>query len=141
MKGLKRINSCFLIFMTLLLLSCQESREERYARETREYTERNCPQTITKDGIIVLDSLVYTKPSKHPEGLVTYFYSVNADSTAISFIKEDRKRLYDSLLESVKANVDLKKMKDDGITIRHIYRKGDSHQLVLEFLFTEKDYQ
>lgn len=129
------------MLMALLLLSCQESREERYAREMREYTARNCPQTITQDGIVVLDSLVYTKPLKHPEGLVTYFYSVNADSTAISFIKADRERLYDSLLEAVKANVELKKMKDDGITIRHIYRTGDSHQLILEFLFTENDYQ
>jgi len=126
--------------MALLLLSCQESREERYARETREYTERNCPQIITQDSIIVLDSLVYHRSSKYPEGLVTYYYSIHTDSTNISIIKAERERLHDSLLGAVKANVDLKKMKDDGITIRHIYRTGDKHQLVFDFIFTEKDY-
>lgn len=141
MNGFKRFRVCVLLVVALMLSSCQESRKERYACEMREYTARNCPQTITQDGIIVLDSLVFQCPTQHPEGMVTYFYSVHTDSTKITLLKAERERLYTSLLEAVKANVDLKKMKDDGVTIHHIYRTGDTHQLVFDFFFTKKDYQ
>lgn len=129
------------IAILLLAASCQESKEKKYARELREYTERNCPMPVTPEGVVVLDSLNYSHPQGASVGLVTYFYSVNTDSAGVSGLRAQRERLYASLLAAIKDNVDMKKMKDDGLTIRHIYRLADTGDTVLDFRFTAKDYQ
>ena len=43
----------------LLLTACQESLEDRCARETKEYTRKNCPAKM--DNNIVLDSLTFER--------------------------------------------------------------------------------
>lgn len=141
---MRRKDALFAITIPLLLLiltSCQESKEKRYARELREYTERNCPQTITPEGTVVLDSLNFSHPQDTSPGIVTYFYSVNTDSTGVASLLAQREKLYASLLQAIKDNVDMKKMKDDRLTIRHIYRLAETGTTVLDFRFTAKDYK
>lgn len=139
----RKVTHLALVFPLLLLIltSCQESKEKRYARELREYTERNCPQPITPEGTVVLDSLNYSHPQGTSRGVVTYFYSVKTDSTGVESLQAQREKLYASLLQAIKDNVDMKKMKDDGLTIRHIYRLAETGATVLDFRFTAKDYK
>lgn len=126
----------------LLSQSCQESREDRYAREAREYTERNCPQTITSDGVVTLDSLCYSIPdTEEPEGMLTYYYSVHTDATGVAVLLAQRDKLYASLLSAIKNNVDMRKTKEDGLTIRHLYRTDSQIDPIFDFRFTKEDYQ
>lgn len=126
----------------LLAVSCQESKEKRYAREAQEYTERNCPQPITSDGVVVLDSLCYSSPGGDtPNGMLTYHYSVNTDATGVALLLAQRDRLYNSLLNAIKNNVEMRKTKEDGLTIRHIYRTSNQAEPVFDFYFTQQDYQ
>ena len=71
----------------LALSACQESLEDRAAREAKEYTEKNCPVQINE--AIVTDSMTFDKQTL----TLHYYLSVKgpADTTAIanSEIKED----------------------------------------------------
>ena len=51
----------FMLLLSGLLLSCQESLEDKCAREAKEYTEKKCPAPIGEN--IVIDSIIIT-PSK-----------------------------------------------------------------------------
>ena len=51
-----------MIVAGMLLVACQESLEERCAREAKEYTQKNCPRHI--DTEIVLDSMTFDKDSR-----------------------------------------------------------------------------
>ena len=48
-----------IVFATLALfmVSCQESLEDRCAREAKEYTDKNCPAKM--DTNIIMDSLTF----------------------------------------------------------------------------------
>ena len=45
--------------MTLLLTGCQETLEERGAREARDYTEKHCPAPVARD--VTMDSMTFDK--------------------------------------------------------------------------------
>jgi len=141
MRNKTSLSALFLPLLLLVLASCQESKEKKYTRKLREYTERNCPIPVTPEGVVVLDSLNYSRPKDAGVGLVTYFYSVNTDTAGEASLQAQREKLYASLLAAIKDNVDMKKMKDDGLTIRHIYRLAATGATVLDFRFTAKDYQ
>ena len=49
----------FLLAIVALLVACQESLEDRCAREAKEYTEKKCPTLVIKD--VTLDSLRFEK--------------------------------------------------------------------------------
>ena len=118
------------------LASCQESKMERFERETAEYTKKNCPQRINDD-VIILDSLVF-----HNDGSLNYinYYSVHADSVQVAYLKECKGELNESLLKGVINSVELKNVKATGLNIIHRYYTADTHQLIFEFCFTPKDY-
>ena len=67
-KTMKKI--IIMIVAGILLAACQESLEERCAREAKEYTQKNCPRHI--DTEIVLDSMTFDKDS-HTIG---YYYTL-----------------------------------------------------------------
>ena len=48
-----------LAVITLLSASCQESLEERCARESREFNEKKCPAKVAED--VMLDSLIFER--------------------------------------------------------------------------------
>lgn len=119
-----------------LTTACQESRMERFERETAEFTRKNCPQRIDDD-VIILDSLVF-----HNDGSLNYinYYTVFADSLQVDYLKERRGELRESLLKGVINSVELKNVKAAELNIIHRYYTADTHQLIFEFRFTPKDY-
>jgi nitrous oxide reductase accessory protein NosL len=57
-----------ILMMTALLAGCQETLEERAARESRDYTEKHCPAHIAYQ--VTMDSMTFDKAS-HTFG---YYY-------------------------------------------------------------------
>lgn len=122
----------------LSLTSCQESKTERFERETAEYTKKNCPQRIGNDDVIVLDSLVF-----HDDGTLNYinYYSVNADSAEVEYLISQKETLRQSLLNGIINSVELKNVKASGLNIIHRYYTADTHEEIFEFTFTSEDYR
>ena len=47
----------------MLLTSCQESLEDRCAREAKEFTEKNCPRAVDKEIVLDCSDLEYISSS------------------------------------------------------------------------------
>ena len=118
----------------LLFTACQESLEERCARECKEYTKKKCPVLIAKD--IYLDSLTFT-PSNQ---LLSYYYTVEGVLDDAEFLKQRDFR--GMLLKELKRSTGDKLYKDAGYSFRYVYFSGKHKgtQLV-EATFHKSDYQ
>lgn len=136
---MKKLFLLFIAVFALIIItqSCQESKMERFVRETADYTKKNCPQRIGNDNIIVLDSLVF-----HDDGTNNYinYYSVNADSTQKEYLISMKQDLRSALLNGIINSVELKNVKSAGLNIVHRYYTADTHDSIFEFVFTPKDY-
>ena len=130
--------ACITTVITLSMTSCQESKPERFERESREYTERKCPQRVTPDGSVVLDSLVYHKEC--PDDII-YYYSVDATDDVVVKLQMQKEELRKQLLSSINSSVDLKNIKAAGLTIIYLYRNKATQQELLKFSFTKNDYK
>ena len=133
-RALKSIALVLIACFFLCLTSCQESKKERFTREAREYTERNCPQRITADGTIILDSLVYDDSNT-----MTYYYSVVSDSSQIELLREEQEELRKNIRSGIINSVELKHVKEERVTIVHNYRSTLGEE-IFNFTFTPEDY-
>ena len=138
------LTSCALLFM-LVLTSCQESKQERLEREARELTEKNCPQRITPDGTVILDSIVYHNDSSNE---IKYYYTVNTDNDGVLALQLQKKELERQLLSGINNSIDLRHVKEMGVTIVHYYNRTVTDSVgppktenILTFEFTKNDYQ
>lgn len=118
----------------LLLVACQETMDERCAREAREYTEKNCP-TLVGEGV-TMDSLIFDQPTR----TLTYNYTVEGRIDSAEILQQyDMKAL---LLKELKNSTSMKAYKEAGYNFRYVYysakKKGKKQ---LEATFREKDYQ
>ena len=118
----------------LLFTSCQESLEERCARECKEYTKKICPVLVTKD--VYLDSLTFDA-SDH---LMAYYYTVEGVlDNAEALVQHDLRGM---LLKELKNSSNLKLYKDEGYNFRYTYfstkEKGTK---LFEATFRKSDYR
>ena len=118
----------------MLLISCQESLEDRCAREAKEFTEKNCPRAVDKE--IVLDSMTFEK-STHT---ISYLYTLNG--TLDDPQRIDSTHFRELLLMEVKNSTNLKLYKDEGYAFRYAYysQKNNGTKL-FEATFRESDYR
>ena len=125
-----------LVFATLVLFmaSCQESLEDRCAREAKQYTAKNCPVRMDKN--IIMDSLTFEKATH----TLHYYYRLTglADKDgALDSI--DAKSL---LKNELKNSTSMKTYKDNGYNFAYTYHsEKDPNKVVFEAIFTEKDYK
>ncbi len=125
-----------LVFATLVLFiaSCQESLEDRCAREAKQYTAKNCPVRMDKN--IIMDSLTFEKATH----TLHYYYRLTglADKDgALDSI--DAKSL---LKNELKNSTSMKTYKDNGYNFAYTYQsEKDPKKVVFEAIFTEKDYK
>ncbi len=127
----------FSAFVLLLASSCQESLEDRCAREAKEFTEKHCPIVLdktTKD--IVMDSMTFDRQSH----TVSYCYSLRGRLDNDSLYKNNEP--FEQLLMNVKNSQDLQLYKDAGYNFRYVYysTKEKGTQLY-EATFHQSDYQ
>lgn len=118
------------VFMT----SCQETLEERGAREAREYTEKKCPIPVAK--MVMMDSMTFDK-STHT---FSYHYTLSGTLDDTTVIRRNNSSM--PLLQQVKNSTNLKIFKDAGYSFRYIYRSTKQKGFVLfDVTFTPKDYE
>ena len=127
-----------LLVFTIVLVAlsgCHESLEDRAARETKEYTEKNCPTPTVN--FTRMDSITFDKSSR----TVNYYYTLcdKADDTEI--INKQKDELRKTLLKSLKASTQLKVYKQPGFNIKYVYHSEKSPSTTLfEAEYTKKDY-
>jgi hypothetical protein len=116
------------------MASCQESLEDRCAREAKQYTAKNCPVRMDKN--IIMDSLTFEKATH----TLHYYYRLTglADKDgALDSI--DAKSL---LKNELKNSTSMKTYKDNGYNFAYTYHsEKDPKKVVFEAIFTEKDYK
>ena len=125
-----------LVFATLVLFttSCQESLEDRCAREAKEYTAKNCPAKMDQN--IIMDSLTFEKQTH----TLHYYYRLTgvADREG-SLDSIDAKKL---LKDMLKNTTSMKTYKDNGYSFAYTYHsEKDPKKVLFETTFTEEDYK
>lgn len=123
----------YIAIATLFLMACQESYEDRCAREAKEFTLKKCPAQINQNTII--DSMTFDKQAL----TVSYYYTLTGAADNMMAIKQTNPR--ELLLNEVKNATALKGARDHGYNIRYIYHSTANKGMVLfETTFTFKDY-
>ena len=84
-----------LTLIAVLFAACQESLEERCAKEVSLYNKKNCPAKLSEN--IFMDSVAF-EPSTHT---ISYYYTLTgvADTT----LTEKQQEVKDALLNELKA--------------------------------------
>ena len=114
------------------MASCQESLEERAAREAREFTRKNCPMKI--DEGLTTDSLVFDEPTLTLHYCMTL--SGKLDTTAI--LKDEMRR---SMVDNVKGNMALRPYKEAGYSFMYtFYSEKHKGMKIFETKIAKKDY-
>ena len=119
--------------LALLFAACQESLEDRCAREAKEYTAKNCPARMDQN--IILDSLTFERDTH----TLHYYYRLTglADKEGALDSLEAIKTLKDGL----KNTTAMKTYKDNGYNFAYTYHsEKDPQKVLFEATFTEKDY-
>ena len=125
--------SLTLLAAILLLTACQETLEERCAREARIYSEKNCPVPIGKGTII--DSLTFDAATH----TITYCYTLSGELDDSAIINDNNPT--EEMLKQVKNNMSLKPYKDAGYNISYVYYSTKNKGTRLfEATFHKSDY-
>ena len=126
--------SVVLLAISTLFIACQESLEERCAREAKTYTEKHCPVRVAAD--IVFDSMSFDKTSH----IISYAYTVQGVLDDADIINRNMPR--ERLLMEVKNSTHLNLYKEAGYSFRYVYysakKKGTQ---LFEATFRQSDYK
>lgn len=122
------------MIVAAMLTACQESLEDKCAREAKAYTEKNCPAPVGENTTI--DSLTFERGTH----TIHYYYTLsgNADNPDVV----SRVNVKKVLLDEVKNATSMKAYKDAGYNITYTYQSAKNKNVKLfEATFTKKDYQ
>lgn len=123
-----------LITLAALLAACQETLEERGAREARDYTEKHCPAPIAHQ--VTMDSMTFDISSH----TFSYCYTLSSTLDDTAYIRQNNPR--DMLLQQVRNSTNLKLYKDAGYNFRYVYNSTKLKGVKLfDETFKPKDYQ
>ena len=121
--------------LTLTLAACQESLEEKAAREAREFTEKNCPSPVAEN--MVIDSMTYEPATRT---LHYYYRLVGFDDVKKLWENESEARR--QLLYGLKNATAFKVYKDAGFRFAYTYYLDqNTGEIVYDFTFDKSEYQ
>ena len=124
----------FIIVSALLITSCQETLEQRCAREAKEYSEKHCPAPIAKG--VTVDSMSFDVATH----TLTYSYTLSCVVDDPAVISRNNPR--EDMLQQLKNATAMKPYKDAGYNFRYIYYSSkDKGKKLFEATFHEKDYR
>lgn len=125
----------FFAFAAVLLLSaCQESLEQRCAREAMEYSKKNCPAPIAKG--VTIDSMSFDVATH----TLIYSYTLEGVIDDTATIRKNNPR--EQMLQQLKNATAMKPYRDAGYNFRYTYYSTkDKGQKLFEATFQEKDYR
>ena len=118
----------------LLATACQESLEERAAREAREMTETKCPMPVGDN--LLLDSVAFDIPSLTQ----SQYFSVHGELDDDSLFKSvDTRSL---LLNELRNAPSYRPLMERGVAFRYVYYShSDADKVLLELTLTPDDYR
>ncbi len=114
--------------------ACQESLEQKAAREAELYTRKNCPAQMTDN--IIIDSMTF-EASTHT---LHYYYTLTgvADSAGVLNPNDARQ----ALLAGLKNTTSMGAYKEAGYQFVYTYRSQKNPETVyFETVFSKKDYE
>lgn len=129
-----------LLFTTALLLltACQESLEEKAAREAREVTESKCPMPIGDN--MYLDSIVFNIPTLTQTQYFRFTGNSDNDSTVENIVSNND--LKGTLVKELKNTPSYKALMNKGISFRYIYGStAEPEKTYIDITVTKEDYQ
>ncbi|UKK63891.1 hypothetical protein L6473_08620 [Prevotella communis] len=129
-----------LLFATALLLltSCQESLEEKAAREAREVTVSKCPMPIGDN--MYLDSIVFDIPTLTQTQYFRFTGNSDNDSTVENIVSNND--LKGTLVKELKNTPSYKALMNKGISFRYIYGStAEPEKTYIDITVTKEDYQ
>ena len=124
---------CVIGLFAIIFAACQESLEDRCAREAKEYTRKNCPSKIEKN--IIIDSLTFDRETH----TLHYYYTLTgvADREDINEKINGRQVVMDVLKNSTAMKV----YKENHYNFTYTYRsEKDPSKILIEVTLTDKDY-
>ena len=119
--------------ITLLFTACQESLEDRCAREAEEYTRKNCPAKM--DNNSTLDSLTFERSTHtlHYHYRLTGFADKDSIAKSIDSVNVLKREL--------KNTTTLKLYKDNHYRFAYTFRsEKNPDKILIDVVFTDKDY-
>ena len=122
------------LFVAMTTFACQESLEQKAAREAELYTRKNCPVQMTDN--IIIDSMTF-EASTHT---LHYYYTLTgvADSAGVLNPNDARQ----ALLAGLKNTTSMGAYKEAGYQFVYTYRSQKNPETVyFETVFSKKDYE
>ncbi|SEF92024.1 hypothetical protein SAMN05216354_2116 [Xylanibacter ruminicola] len=124
---------CLIGLFAFIFASCQESLEDRCAREAREYTKKNCPAKLDKN--INIDSLTFERETH----TLHYYYTLTGIADREGVMEEIGGEQI--LKENLKNSTAMKTYKDNHYRFTYTYRsEKDPSKILMEVTLTDKDY-
>lgn len=108
-----------------LMISCQESMEDRAVRQAKEYTERYCPTPVVNYSRT--DSILFDRQRKVYIYHIS-FYDVLDDSNVVD---ENKDKIADMLTQSVREATGLKNFIEAGFRFEYICHSAKEPKKVL----------
>lgn len=125
----------FLAFAALLFSGCHRTTLEDLAAKTaEEYTERYCPTPIENGQRT--DSVTFSRET-HTFG---YYYSLSGNLDDSDIIEQFKQKIISSILSSLKENTSMKEYKQAGYNFHYIMKSSKTGEVLIDKLFTNKDY-
>lgn len=121
----------------LLATSCQEKKMDRFVREAKEYTEKNCPQHL--DNFTTLDSMVFVKKD-NGIGNVRMYYSLQLTDEQKAIFMDDLATFGEENLRIVKTSVHFMQYKDAGVIFSYIYHDAVTGEKIVEYNYSPNEY-
>jgi hypothetical protein len=117
----------------VLCAACQETLEEKAAKEAELYTKKNCPAKIAEN--ITMDSLTFELPTH----TLHYYYTLSGIIDSIGLLNPETAR--SSLLKELRNTTSMLGYKEAGYRFAYTYRsQKDPDTVLFDMVFTEKDY-
>ena len=121
------------VLAALVLGACQESLEDKCARECVEFTKRKCPSMVAQD--IIIDSMTFVRASH----TIIHYYKLSGASDRPDVFPKDKAK--DLLKTALKNTTQVMVYKEEGYNFRYVYYSEKNPQTVyLDLVLTEKDY-
>ena len=121
------------ILAAITLVSCQQSLEDKCAKEAEDFTRKKCPSRI--DEFIMIDSMTFDKTTH----TLSYWYHVTGQADRSEVFNDPNMKK--ALVDKMKNSTTMQVYKDAGYNFRFVYRSEDSKTIYLDTTVGEKDYK
>lgn len=131
---MKKKSIITLIIATMTITSCQESLNEKCARECQLYTQKNCPAQI--DNHTIIDSLTFDPQSR----TIHYYYTLTGVADSVGLLTHEE--VHTALKDQLRNTTMMRTYKEEGFNFAYTYHSQRRPELVLlEETLTANDYQ